>query len=146
LKSVFQKNEYPFITFCVRRSRGEMYSGHGRVCVYVCLCVCLSLATFPHYCADPDVIWRHRCMFITVNRGRGRGCPLVVHYWTDSQSMHVFSLIGRQTRNVSECLYSFYAWFYPRSWPRTCWLTTSAAVLESPMPVHCGHSGERFDA
>ena len=26
------------ITFCVRRSRGEMYSGHGRL--YVCVSVC----------------------------------------------------------------------------------------------------------
>ena len=32
-------------------SRGEMYSGHGRLCV----CVCLSLAAFPHYCTHPDV-------------------------------------------------------------------------------------------
>jgi len=39
------------ITVGVRRSRGEMYSGHGR------LCVCLSLAVFPHYCTDPDVTW-----------------------------------------------------------------------------------------
>jgi len=28
-----------------------MYIGHGRVCV------CLSLATFPHYCTDLDVTW-----------------------------------------------------------------------------------------
>jgi len=26
-------------------------SGHGH------LCVCLSLAAFPHYCTDPDVTW-----------------------------------------------------------------------------------------
>jgi len=39
------------ITFRVRRSRGEMYIGHGR------LCVCLSLAAFPHYCTDPNVTW-----------------------------------------------------------------------------------------
>jgi len=38
------------------------------VCVSVCLC--LSLAAFPHYCTDPDVSW-----------GNGRWCPLVVHYW-----------------------------------------------------------------
>jgi len=49
-------------TFGVRRSRGEMYIGHGR------LCVCLSIAIL-HYCTDPDVSWRN-----------GRGCPLVVHY------------------------------------------------------------------
>jgi len=39
------------ITFRVRHSRGEMYVGHGRLCV--CLSVCLSLAAFPHYCMDP---------------------------------------------------------------------------------------------
>jgi len=52
------------ITFRVRRSRGEMYIGHGRLCacVSVCLSVCLSLAALPHYCTDPDVTW-----------GNGRG-------------------------------------------------------------------------
>ena len=34
------------------------------------VCVCLSLAAFPHYCMDPDVTW---------GNGRGWGCPLVVH-------------------------------------------------------------------
>jgi len=43
-----------------------------RVCVCVCVSVCLSAAVRPHYCTDPDVTW-----------GRGRGCPLVVHYWAD---------------------------------------------------------------
>jgi len=47
-----------------------MYIGHGR------LCVCLSLAAFPYYCTDPDVI--------------SSGCPLVVHYWADLQSVHGF--------------------------------------------------------
>ena len=28
-----------------------MHTGHGG------LCVCLSLAAFPHYCTDPDVTW-----------------------------------------------------------------------------------------
>jgi len=50
-----------------------MYSGHGR------LCVCLSLAAFPHYCTDPDVGW-----------GNGRGCPQVVHHWAYLQSVHGF--------------------------------------------------------
>ena len=46
------------VTFCVSRRRREMYTGHGRLCV--CLSViCLSLAAFPHYCADPDVTWRN---------------------------------------------------------------------------------------
>jgi len=61
------------ITFSMRHSRGEMYIGHGR------LCVCLSLAALPHYCMDPDVTW-----------GNGRECPLVVHYWVDLQSVHGF--------------------------------------------------------
>jgi len=36
----------------------------------MCVSVCLSAAIRPHCCMDPDVTW-----------GRGRGCPLVVHYW-----------------------------------------------------------------
>ena len=55
----------------MRRSRGEMYIGHGR------LCVCLSLAAVPHYCMDPDVTW-------------GNGSCAVVHYWADSQPAHEF--------------------------------------------------------
>jgi len=50
-----------------------MYIGHAR------LCVCLSLAAFPHYCMDPDVSW-----------GDGRGRPLIVHHWVDLQSVHGF--------------------------------------------------------
>ena len=47
--------------------------------VAICVSVCLSLATLPHYCMDPDV-----------TRRNGRGCPLVVHYWADLQSVHGF--------------------------------------------------------
>jgi len=61
------------VTVRVSCRRREMYTGHAR------LPVCLSLAAFPHYCTDPDVTWRN-----------GRRCPLVVHYWADSQSMHEF--------------------------------------------------------
>jgi len=85
------------ITFRVRRSRGEiLYSGLG------CLCVCLFLSAFPHYRTDPDVTWRN-----------GRGCPVVVHYWADLQSVHGFCCYDNtaRTRNVSVCLYSLYAWF-----------------------------------
>jgi len=57
----------------VRRSRGELYIGQGR------LCVRLSLAAFSRYCMDPDVSW-----------GNGKGCPLVVNYWEDLQSVHGF--------------------------------------------------------
>ena len=36
------------------------------------------------------------------------GCPLVVHYWADLQSVHGFRCYDNiaRTRNVSECLYS----------------------------------------
>ena len=68
----------PMITVRVRHSRGEMYIGHGRLCVRAC--VCLSLAAFPHDCTDPDV-----------KLGNGSGCPLVVHYWADLQSVQGFS-------------------------------------------------------
>jgi len=69
----------PFITFRVSGRRREMYCGHARLCmcVSVDLCVCLSAAAYLHYCTDPDVTW-----------GSGRGCPLVVHYWADLQSVH----------------------------------------------------------
>jgi len=59
-----------------------MYSGHGR------LCVCLSLAAFPHYCMEPDVTW-----------GNGRGCPLVVHCWADLQSVHGFRCYDNTASN-----------------------------------------------
>jgi len=90
--------------FRVRRSRGEMYNrpiGHTHLHVCLCMYVCLSLAAFPHYCTDPDVTW-----------GNGRRCPVVVHYWADLQSVNacfVAMTTQRRTRNVSECLYSLYA-------------------------------------
>ena len=74
------------ITFRVSRRRREMYCGYARLCV--CLSVCVSAAACPQYCMDPDVTWRS-----------GRGCPLVVHYWADLQSMHGLRCYGniRQT-------------------------------------------------
>jgi len=59
----------------------------------VCVSVCLSAAACPHYCTDPGVTW-----------GSGRGCPLVVHYWADLQSVHGLHCCGNKTRtrNVSE--------------------------------------------
>jgi len=52
------------------------------VVMRVCLSACL------HYCTDPDVTWRS-----------GRGCPLVVHYWADLQSVHGLCCYGN-TKNV----------------------------------------------
>jgi len=68
-----EPNRNELVTFRVRRSRGEMYIRHGR------LCVCLSLAAFPHYCTLPNV-----------RRGNGSGCPLLVHHWADLQSVREF--------------------------------------------------------
>jgi len=47
--------DYPVtvITFRVSRRRREMYCGHARLCVSVCLCA----AACPHYCTEPDVTW-----------------------------------------------------------------------------------------
>jgi len=78
-----QKPAIHIITFCASRSQGEMYIGHGR------LCVCLSLAAFPHNCMDPDVTW-----------GNGRGCPLFVHYWADLQSVHGFCCYDNIAQNA----------------------------------------------
>jgi len=75
------------ITFCVSRRRCKMCCGHARLCV--CLCVCLSAAVRPHCCTNPDVIW-----------GRGRDCPLVVHYWADLQLGHGLRCYGNITRTL----------------------------------------------
>jgi len=74
-----------------------MYCGHAR------RCVCLSAAACPY------TIARHGpgC-----NLGEWyRGCVLVVHYWADLQSVHGLRCYGNitRTRNVSEYLYSLYA-------------------------------------
>jgi len=58
-----------------------MYIGHGRLCVcLVCLSVCLSVP---------------RRIFILLHGPgcklrNGKGCPVVVHYWADLQSVHGF--------------------------------------------------------
>jgi len=68
-------------TFRVSRRPREMYCGHVRLCV--CQSVRLSAAVCPHYCTDPDV-----------TLGSGSGCPLVVHYWADLQSVHGLRCYG----------------------------------------------------
>ena len=84
------------ITFCVSRRRRKMYCGHASLCVCVCACVfvclsvCLSATICPHYCTDPDVTW-----------GSGRGCPLVVHYWADLQSVHRLRCYGYKLASIS---------------------------------------------
>ena len=88
-------NSLIIFTFCVSCRWRDMYIGYTHVSV------CLSLTACPHCCMDPDV-----------TLGIGRGCPVVVHYWVDLQSVrgfHCYDNIAR-TRNVSKCLYSLYAW------------------------------------
>jgi len=72
----------------------------------VCLCVCLSVCLSVH--RIPTLLHRPGCKL-----GEWWGCPLVVHYRADLQPVHGFRCYDNiaQTRNVSECLYSPYAWF-----------------------------------
>jgi len=81
-----------FITF-----RGMSYWSRTSVC----LCVCLSVAAV-------TPLHGPRC-----NLGNSRRCLLVVRYWADLQSVHGFRCSDNtaRTRNVSECLYSLYAYF-----------------------------------
>ena len=75
------------ITFCMSCRRCKMYVGHARLCEY--LCVCLSLAVCRQYCMDPDVtLWN------------GRGCPLVVNYQADLQSVHGFHCYDNTAPNA----------------------------------------------
>ena len=76
-----------YLHFYISREayRDEMYISHGRLCVSVCL----SVAAFPHYCADPDVSCRN-----------GRACHLAVHCWVDLQSVHVLCCSDNIMPNV----------------------------------------------
>ena len=82
------ENFREIITFRESRRRREMYIGHARLCVCrsVCLPVCLSVrGRMPTLlqCMDPDVTW-----------GNGGGCPPVVHYWADLESVHGLRCYG----------------------------------------------------
>jgi len=72
-----EEEEIYYISPLSRRRR-EMYCGHA----HLCMCVC-----------GPGC-----------NVGSGRGCPLVVHYWADLQSVHGLRCYGNITRtqNVTE--------------------------------------------
>jgi len=67
-----------------------------RVCLCVCAFVCLSLRG-----RMPTLLHGSGC-----NLGSGRGCPLVVHYWADLQSVHGLRCYGNimRTRNVRRVL------------------------------------------
>jgi len=76
---------------------GEMYIGHGRLCVCmsVCVSVYLSLAAF-RYCTDSHVTWGMV--------GVPSSCALLGGFAIGAR----VSLLWR-TRNISECLYSLYS-------------------------------------
>jgi len=60
-----------FITFRVSRRRREMYIGHARLCVFVCLSVCLSVRR-----RIPALLHGPGC-----NLKEWQRFPLVLHYW-----------------------------------------------------------------
>jgi len=106
--------------FCVRRSRGEMYVGHAR------LCVCLSVPR-----RRPTLLHGLGC-----NLGNGRGCPLIVHYRADLHSVHVFRCYDNiaRTRNVSECLHALYAWLGLKSAARRkCEIVGLLSILKQSL-------------
>jgi len=74
----YQENHQAYISRKSYTTKNVLWSRAS-----VCLCVCLSSAVCPNYCMDPDVTW-----------GSGRGCPLVVHYWADFQSVHWLCCYG----------------------------------------------------
>ena len=78
-----------FLVFCMSRMWCKMYNGQARLSVWLSVCVCLSTATCRHYCTDRDVTW-----------GNGKGCPLVVHYWADLQSVHGLHCYGNIVPNA----------------------------------------------
>ena len=55
---------------------------------------------------DVDVVLERICTDSDVTWSSGRGCPLVVHYWADLQSLHGLCCYGNITRmqNVSESM------------------------------------------
>jgi len=87
------------ITFRVRRSGGELYSGHGHLSV-------------PHHI--PTLLHS-----LDVNWGNGRGFPLAVHCWADLQlvpGFHCYDNIApnakcQQVLVLARCLVEFADWF-----------------------------------
>jgi len=57
------------------------------------VCVCVSAATCPQYCTDPDVSWQN-----------GRGFPLVVHGWADLRSVHSANMNCRRVLVLVLCV------------------------------------------
>ena len=103
------------ITFCVSRRRRKMYCGHARLCV--CVCVCMSVRGH-----TPTLLHGPGC-----NLGRGRRCPLVVHYWADLQSGHGLHCYG----NTAWTLVTSLLWQYAHKLIVLC--TANACSVECEM-------------
>jgi len=112
------------VTFHVRHSRSKMCISHSGLCVW------LSLAAFPYYCTDPDVTW-----------GNGTGCPLIVQYWADLQSVHgfccydnvhVFELIALFTANECSAKREMSASACTRSMPGSVQLSCRTLCITEP--------------
>ena len=83
--------------FALGIAKRNVYWSHPSVCVSVC--VWLSLAACLHYCMYPDV-----------TLGNGRWCPIVVHCWTDLQSVHGFHCYGNICTKCEMSVF-LYGWF-----------------------------------
>jgi len=67
----------------------EMYIGHA------CLCVCLSVAAFPHYCTDLDVTWGN-------DRGT-RGCAVLARFAIGAQVSLLWQHTHMQAYSLTYC-------------------------------------------
>ena len=78
---MFSSHSYKYTYYISRESQTT------RNVLWSCASVCLSVrGHMPTLLHDPDVTW-----------GSGSGCPLVVHYWADLQSVHGLHCYGNIT-------------------------------------------------
>jgi len=63
-------------------------------------CATLSATRPFHFVHTARVLQHEREMLASTCLGRGRGCPLVVHYWADLQSVHRLRCYGNITRTL----------------------------------------------
>jgi len=98
---------FTFINYISHESQTtrNVYWSRASVCLSVCVSVRRRIPTLLH---GPG------CNLNIGEMGMVGGCPLVVHYWADLQSVYRFRCYDNtaQTRNVSECLYLLYACSY----------------------------------
>ena len=82
MSACWDMSDQKIITFCVSRIDDAKCIVVTRVCVSV-------------RGSTPTLLHGPGC-----NLGRGRGCPLVVHYWADLQSGHGLRCYGNITRTL----------------------------------------------